>query len=72
MGYFRPTFYYPVSDSFKDWNRLRDPLILQGETVLVTIPLVARMLPRILIISRTWVYKAQQHPAIRDLVLEPP
>jgi len=22
MGYFRLTFYYPVSDSFKDWNRL--------------------------------------------------
>ena len=30
MGYFRPTFYYPVSDSFKDWNRL----VLSGSTPL--------------------------------------
>ena len=35
MGYFRPTFYYPVSDSFKDWNRL-GALIISPATVSIS------------------------------------
>jgi hypothetical protein len=52
MGYFRLTFYYPVSDSFKDWNRLPKLFLIIKELQLPPESIVQS--------ARTWVSGAQK------------